>query len=102
MAEIDVVLIPIVIDKCALKKHGPDPTHVYHLAMQLGLEKLYQLLRGRNQHGGLTHVIFEARGKCEDIALELEFRKSERPRGSPRGSDAGRVVPTHLCFHHTK
>ena len=73
--EIDVVLIPIIIDKCALKKRGPDPTHVYHLAMQLGLEKLYQLLRGRNQHDRLTHVIFEARGRCEDFALELEFRR---------------------------
>lgn len=75
MAETDVVLIPIVIDKCALKKHGPDPTHVYHLAMQLGLEKLYQFLQRRDQHNGLTHVIFEARGRCEDIALELEFRR---------------------------
>lgn len=39
MAEIEFGLIPIVIDKCALKKRGPDPTHVYHLAMQIGLEK---------------------------------------------------------------
>ena len=75
MAEIDLGLIPIVIDKCALKKHGPDPTHVYHLAMQLGLEKLYHFLRGRDQHDRLTHVIFEARGRCEDLALELEFRR---------------------------
>ena len=43
--------------------------------MQLGLEKLYQFLRGRNQHDRLTYVIFEARGRCEDIALELEFRR---------------------------
>jgi hypothetical protein len=47
---IDVVFIPIVIDKCALKELGADPTHVYHLAMQLGLEKLYQFLRERDQH----------------------------------------------------
>lgn len=25
--------------------------------------------------------------------------KSERPRGCPRGTDAGRVSPTHLFFH---
>ena len=75
MAEIDLRLIPIIIDKCALKKRGPDPTHVYHLAMQLGLEKLHQLLRGHNQHERLTHVVFEARGRCEDLALELEFRR---------------------------
>jgi hypothetical protein len=75
MAEIDLSLIPIVIDKCSLKKLGPDPTHVYHLAMQLGLEKLYRLLRGCDQHDRLTHVIFEGRGRCEDLALELEFRR---------------------------
>lgn len=75
MTEIDVVLIPIVIDKRALKEFGADPTHVYHLAMRLGLEKLYQLLRERDQHNNLTHIIFEARGRCEDLALELEFRR---------------------------
>lgn len=75
MLKIDVVLIPIVVDKDALKKHGPDPTHVYHLAMQLGLEKLYQLLHRCDQHDRLTHVIFEARGRCEDLALEQEFRR---------------------------
>ncbi|MBU6384195.1 MAG: DUF3800 domain-containing protein [Verrucomicrobia bacterium] len=75
MAEIDLKLIPIVIDKYNLKKRGPDPTHVYHLAMQLGLEKLFRLLQENNHHDRLTHVIFEARGRCEDIALELEFRR---------------------------
>jgi hypothetical protein len=75
IAEIDMILIPIVIDKYALQKHGPDPMHAYHLAMQLGLEKLYQLLRDRDQHDCLTHVIFEGRGRREDCALELEFRR---------------------------
>ena len=73
VAETDVTLIPIVIDKCALKRLGPDPTHVYHFAMQLGLERLYQLLRKHNQHNQITHIIFEARGRSEDTALELEF-----------------------------
>lgn len=75
IVEVDVVIIPIVIDKRVLKSFGPDSAHVYHFAMQLGLEKLYRLLQGRNQHTGLTHVIFEARGRHEDIALELEFRR---------------------------
>ena len=73
MVEIDFILIPIIVDKYALKEMGPDPTHVYHLAMQLGLEKLFKLLRACNQQNRLTHVIFEARGRCEDLALELEF-----------------------------
>jgi hypothetical protein len=75
VVQIDVVFIPIVIDKRALKELGTDPTHVYHLAMQLGLERLYQLLKNRDQHNDLTHVIFEARGPSEDRALELEFRR---------------------------
>lgn len=75
MAETEVVLIPIIIDKCSLKQQGPDPTHVYHLAMRLGLEKLYQFLQRYEQHSGLTHVIFEARGRCEDVSLELEFQR---------------------------
>lgn len=74
VAETDVVYIPIVIDKHALKELGADPTHVYHLAMRLGIEKLYQLLKKRDQHRDLTHVIFEARGPAEDLALESEFR----------------------------
>lgn len=59
----------------AQKELAADPAHVYHLAMQLGLEKLYQFLKERDQHNGLTHVIFEARGRHEDLDLELEFRR---------------------------
>lgn len=75
VSEIDVVFIPIIIDKCALKELGADPPHIYHLAMRLGLEKLYRFLQERDQQNHLTHVIFEARGRCEDLALELEFRR---------------------------
>jgi hypothetical protein len=75
VAEMEMILIPIVIDKHALRELGADPTHVYHLAMQLGLEKLYRVLQEQDQHINLTHVIFEARGRCEDLALELEFRR---------------------------
>jgi len=75
VAEVDVALIPIVIDKRVLKEQGPDPTHVYHFAMRLGLEHIYRFLQGNQQHDHLTHIIFEARGRCEDLALELEFRR---------------------------
>ncbi len=71
--EMDFSLIPIIIDKHRMKEIGPDSTHIYHLAMQIGLEKLYQFLREHNQHQHDTHVIFEARGRIEDQALELEF-----------------------------
>ncbi len=73
MTEIEMSVIPIVIDKRKLNLSGPDPTHIYHLAMQIGLEKLYHFLHERNQQMRLTHIVFEARGRCEDQALELEF-----------------------------
>lgn len=75
MAQCDFTVIPIVIDKYAMKTHGLDPIHVYHLAMRLGLETLYQLLLSHGQNNHLTHVVFEARGKKEDLELELEFRR---------------------------
>ena len=73
--EIDFVLIPIFIDKIALRETGADPTHVYHFAMRVGLEKLYSVLQKQGQNHQLTHIIFEARGRMEDHALELEFRR---------------------------
>ena len=71
----DFTLIPIVIDKASLKKSGIDTPNVYHLAMQYGLEMLYKYLRDCSQEDLKTHVIFEARGKAEDLALEMEFRR---------------------------
>lgn len=73
IAQADFTLFATVIDKYKLKREQTRDIHVYHLAMQLGLEKLHNFLQSRNQHNRLTHVICEARGKVEDRALELEF-----------------------------
>ncbi len=73
IAQADFTLLATVIDKYRLKREQTKDTHVYHLAMQLGLEKLHQFLQSRNQQNRLTHVICEARGRVEDRALELEF-----------------------------
>ena len=75
ISQTDFVLIPIVVDKFAIKNFALDPIHVYHLAMRLGLEKLYEFLQDRGQHTSQTHVVFEARGRTEDISLELEFHR---------------------------
>lgn len=72
--EVDFILLPIVIDKYAIKDLGKDPIHVYHFAMQLGLERLYEVLESKEQQKQQTHVVFEARGQKEDAELELEFR----------------------------
>ena len=73
ISDVDFTLLVTIIDKYKLKKEQTNETHVYHLAMELGLGKLYHFLQSRNQDNRLTHVICEARGRVEDGALELEF-----------------------------
>lgn len=77
IVNMDFTLIPVVIDKLKIKKRDADlPTlHIYHMAMQLGLEQLYEFLKKENQDERITHVIFEARGRVEDLALQLEFQR---------------------------
>lgn len=48
----------------------------YHLAVEYGLERLYQHLRRTlGCDGGTLHIVFEQRGRTEDRDLELEFRR---------------------------
>ena len=75
VSETHFTLIATVIDKHKIKKQSKEGMHAYHLAMQLGLEKLYSFLQIHGQADRLTHVICEARGRMEDLALELEFRR---------------------------
>jgi hypothetical protein len=73
IAGADFVLIPVVVDKIALNSAGRDTPNLYHFAMQYGLELLDKYLTSLGQQNLKTHVIFEARGKSEDLALEIEF-----------------------------
>lgn len=75
IADSEFTIIPIVIDKLALKHFGLDLPHVYHLAMKLGLEQVYKFLCLKEQKDLKSHIIFEARGRIEDLALEVEFRR---------------------------
>lgn len=75
IAQSSFTIAPIVIDKLTLKHHGSDLPHVYHLAMRLGLERVYKFLCSKGQGDLKSHVIFEARGRMEDLALEVEFRR---------------------------
>lgn len=73
ISKVDFTLISTVIDKRRLKKQETKAPNIYHLAMRLGLEKLYELFHDLNQANRLTHIICEARGQKEDRELELEF-----------------------------
>ncbi len=75
VAATDFTLIAPVIDKHKLKKQAFGDTHAYHLAMRIGLEKLFSFIQMQTQEHCLTYVICEARGRTEDQALELEFRR---------------------------
>lgn len=71
----DFQLVAVVIDKRKLKDRYHSPTHPYHLALELGLERVYRLLKGVGQDGARTCIVCEARGPKEDAELELEFRR---------------------------
>ncbi|WP_105567163.1 DUF3800 domain-containing protein [Microbacterium halophytorum] len=52
-----------------------ESTNPYHVALELGLERVFLHLQSLGQRGRPTRVVFEGRGKKEDAELELEFRR---------------------------
>jgi hypothetical protein len=75
IVEADMTMIAVVIDKARHKARYSKPEHVYHLAMQFGLERLAAFLNMHGKSDCKTPVIFEARGAKEDAELELAFRR---------------------------
>jgi hypothetical protein len=71
----DFTLVAVVIDKKKLCDRYNRPPNPYHVAMTLGLERVYWFLNEKNEGYLTTFVVFEARGKKEDTELELEFRR---------------------------
>ena len=70
-----MTLVAVVIDKVKHKARYTEPFNPYDLALQYGLERVFEMLRNEGQEERLTRVVCEARGKKEDAALELEFRR---------------------------
>ena len=69
------ILIACAIDKRQLQARQDVPENAYHVALGFCLETLHELMLEKRQDGAVTHVVFECRGKKEDNALELEFRR---------------------------
>ena len=69
------VLTASVIKKDKLNTKYSDPDNPYHIAMALGLERIYLHLESLGCKTGTTHLLFESRGLKEDKDLELEFRR---------------------------
>lgn len=68
-------IVSVVIEKNNLKLKYKHPENPYHIALEFGLERVFNFLENQNQQDRTTHIVFEKRGKKEDAELELEFRR---------------------------
>lgn len=69
----NLTLIDVVIDKQAHKSKYCSPTEPYRLAMQFGLERLFDFASFHGFDDKITHVICESRGRTEDAYLKAAF-----------------------------
>lgn len=74
--EADFTIIAAVIDKRQHAATYKRPINPYDLALRLCMERTYLFLKGLGQHTRTTHIVVERRGKKEDAALELAFRRN--------------------------
>lgn len=80
-------IVASVIRKNEFKQRVGGDVSPYNVALEFGLERVFLQLQQRNQVGRKTFVVFEGRGKNEDQALELEFRRimdRTKMRGMPQ------------------
>jgi hypothetical protein len=75
VAAVPFTLVCSVILKEALKRRYSAPDNPYHVALGFGLERVHAFLQAQSAGPARTHVMVERRGKQEDSALELEFRR---------------------------
>ena len=75
VAATEMVVIASVIRKDLLTEQYRWPGNPYEIALGFGLERAHLCLARRQSAGLTTPVILERRGKQEDNALELEFRR---------------------------
>ncbi len=73
--EEEFTVIAAVIQKDKLAKRYFNASNPYHLALTFCMERTYRYLKEHAGAGGKTHIVVERRGKREDDALELEFRR---------------------------
>lgn len=68
-------IVAVIIDKEKFKRRRGTDISPYDVALEFGLERVFMELQANDQVGRRTHVVFESRGKAEDRALELAFRR---------------------------
>ena len=72
---VPLTLVASVIQKSRLRERYSSPPNPYHIALAFGLERVASFLKARGQGEGLTHFVFECRGKKEDQELMAEFKR---------------------------
>lgn len=82
LKESEMTIISVVINKAKLKnkKALENP---YHIALEIGLQKLQDFLAFYGQGEKDTCIAFEKRGKREDDELELEFLRLKTQKELP-------------------
>lgn len=75
MAAMPMRIYASIVDKQRHRARYANPWNPYEIAMHFCMEKLCRRLVLDGQRERLVHVLFESRGKAEDQALELEFRR---------------------------
>lgn len=68
-------IVASIINKNRYKQHVRAHENPYHVALEYGLERVFEYLQALGQVGRLTYIVFEGRGKNEDADLKLEFSK---------------------------
>lgn len=67
-------VVACAIDKYEYRNSASKQVSPYKIAMEFGLEQVYDEIQIKGQSGKKTFVVFESRGKKEDSELELEFK----------------------------
>jgi hypothetical protein len=70
-----LTLVASLIDKRELLKQYATPGNPYEIALRFCLERTFAFLRDHGQGNRPTTVVVECRGRVEDDALELAFRR---------------------------
>lgn len=93
MADLPATVVAIVIDKPAFVERYHQPVGPYGYAMETGLERVFRFLESNGQAAKTNTVIVECRGRKEDAALELAFR-----RVCDGANRLGRSLPLNLVM----
>lgn len=75
VAHAPMTIVAAVIDKAEFIARRGRADNPYDVALEFGLERVFLELQAQGQVGKRTSIVFESRGRVEDRALELEFRR---------------------------